>query len=140
MKKLFSTHWKESRQIRKQRKYRFNAPLHIKHKFLSSNLSKELRKKYGTRNVEVRKGDGVRIMTGEFRKKTGKIGSVDIKKERVTIEGLQRKKKDGTKINVYFHPSNIQITEIKEDKKRFSEKKEIKTEEKQGEKNASQKK
>jgi len=129
MKKIFSTSWKASRQTRKQRKYRANAPLHIKHKFLSANLSKGLRKKFGARNTEIRKGDNVKVMRGEFKKKTGKIASVDIKKTRVAIEGMQRKKKDGTKVNVYFHPSNLQIQEIKEDKLRLKGKKsEIKQE------------
>ena len=49
MKKDFSKSWKSSRQPRKQRKYVFNAPLHIRHKLVSANLSKELRKKYGKR-------------------------------------------------------------------------------------------
>ena len=118
MKKKFSTAWKSSRQTRKQRKYRANAPLHIRNKFMAGNLSKDLRKKYGTRNISVRKGDTVKIMRGEFKKRTGKINAVDLKNERITIEGIQRKKKDGTKINVYFHPSNVQIVEIKEDRYR----------------------
>jgi len=56
MKKKFSNSWKASKQVRKQRKFRYNAPLHIKHKFLSAHLSKELMKKYGTRNIPVKKG------------------------------------------------------------------------------------
>jgi len=128
MKKLFSRKWKASRQTRKKRKYIANAPLHIKHKFLSANLSKELRKKLGIRNLEVRKGDNVKVMRGdfEFKKKTGKISQVNIKKTRVTIEGMQRKKKDGTKVNIYFHPSNLQILDIKEDKFRLNTEKENK--------------
>src|SRR3989338_176397 len=46
MKNKFSTKWKESKQPRKQRKYRANAPLHLRKKFVNVNLSKELRKKY----------------------------------------------------------------------------------------------
>ena len=65
------------------------------------------------------KGDKVKIMKGEFKKKTGKIESVDLKRLRTTIEGLNRTKKDGTKIKVYFSPSNLQIQELNlEDKKR----------------------
>jgi large subunit ribosomal protein L24 len=135
MKKEFSTSWIGSSQTRKQRKFRFNAPLHIKRKFLASNLTKELRTKHGIRSIEVRKGDNVKINVGEFRKQSGKVAGVDIKKSRITIEGIQRKKKDGTKINVYFHPSNVQITSLVEDKRRFKQKIE-----KQGEKNASNKK
>ena len=74
MKKEFSTSWIGSKQPRKQRKYRHNAPLHIKSKMMGSHLSKELRKKYGTRSVRIRKGDEVKIMIGKFKGKTGKIG------------------------------------------------------------------
>ncbi len=120
MKKKFSVKWKSSKQPRKQRKYRANAPLHIKRKFLSANLSKELRKKYGRRNFPIRKGDGVKIMRGTFKGKKGKINQVLMKKGVVAIEGIQKKKKDGTKINVLFHPSNLQIQELNlEDKKRL---------------------
>jgi len=123
MKKEFSKEWKASKQARKQRKYRANAPLNVRQKFLSANLSKDLRKKLGRRNIEVRKGDTIKVMNGEFKKRTGKVSSVDMKRTRATIEGLQRKKKDGTKINVYFHPSNLQILEMKEDKFRLPTKK-----------------
>ena len=44
MKKKFSNAWIGSKQPRKQRKYRHNAPLNVRNKFLSSHLSKELMK------------------------------------------------------------------------------------------------
>jgi len=120
MKKDFSTQWNASKQPRKQRKYLANAPTHIRHKFISANLSKELRKKYGKRNFPLRKGDSVIIMKGEFKKKIGKIDSVDLKKLRVIIGGIYRTKKDGAKISVYFNSSNLQIKELfMEDKKRL---------------------
>ncbi|MBI2047318.1 50S ribosomal protein L24 [Candidatus Pacearchaeota archaeon] len=123
MKKAFSTQWKGSRQPRKQRKYRAKSPLHIRHRFLSSNLSKELRKRHGRRSIEVRKGDSVRIMRGEFKRKTGKVDRVDLKRTRINIQGIQRAKKDGTKISVWFAPSNLQITELNmDDKERLKSK------------------
>ncbi|MBI2630174.1 50S ribosomal protein L24 [Candidatus Pacearchaeota archaeon] len=152
MKQKFSTAWIGSRQPRKQRKFRENAPLHIKREMLAANLSKELRKKLGRRSIIVRKGDMVKIMRGEFRGKTGKVSVVETKDTRVAIEGIQRQKKEGSKVNVYFNPSNLQITEANtEDKKRIKieeKKEEAKTEgkkkedkkEKQGEKNAPNKK
>lgn len=128
---------------RKQRKFRANAPLHIKHKFLSVNLSKELRKKYKKRNFPIKKGDMVKIFNGEYKKKTGKISEVNTKKSKVIIDGIFKSKKDGTKVKIYFHPSNLQIQELNlEDKKRIiaiernpekkkiNEKKEIKSEQK----------
>jgi len=94
MKKEFSTSWLSSKQPRKQRKYRFNAPLHLKHRFLSSNLSKELRKKYSKRNLPLRKGDEVLVMRGAFKKKKAKVSKVNLKRTRVVLEGIQRTKKD----------------------------------------------
>jgi large subunit ribosomal protein L24 len=120
MKNKFSKHWKASTQPRKQRKYTANAPLHIKKKMLSTNLSKELRKKFKIRNIEVRKGDTVKIMRGKFKKKTGKILEVNVKTSKVKIEGIQVKKQDGSKVNVRLWPSNLQIIELNtDDKKRM---------------------
>lgn len=119
MKKKFSTKWKASKQPRKQRKYRAKAPLHSRHKLLSTNLNKELRKKYNRRSFPLRKGDTVKVMRGKFKGKSGKITIINPTKMKVAIEGIQNQKKDGTKVNVYFDPSNLQISEmILEDKKR----------------------
>lgn len=117
MKQEFSTAWTSSVQPRKQRKFRVNAPLHTKHKFLSANLSKELRKKYGKRNLPLRKGDDVLIMRGAFKKKKAKVTSVDLKTSRIILEGMQRGKKDGSKVNVFFRPSVLQIQSLNLDDK-----------------------
>jgi len=117
MKQKFSKKWKSSRQVRKQRKYKFNAPLHIRHKLLSANLSKELRKKYRRRNFPLRKNDTVKVMRGKFRGKTGKVNFVNLKNLKVGIEGIQIQKKDGTKVNAYINPSKLQIIELNLDDK-----------------------
>jgi large subunit ribosomal protein L24 len=119
MKAKFSPQWISSKQARKQRKFRFNAPFHIKRRIMSANLSKELRKKFSRRSIPLRKGDSVKIMTGEFKNQRGKRSEINSYKLKVYIEGIQRKKKDGTKINVPIDPSNLQISEIAEDKKRI---------------------
>lgn len=120
MKRKFSKSWKASKQPRKQRKYLANAPLHIRKKFVSSNLSKELRKKYDKRSLSLRKGDIVKIMRGKFKNKKGKIMRVMLKLSKVIIEGIQIKKIDGSKVDVKIEPSNLQIIELNlEDKKRL---------------------
>ena len=125
MKNKFSKHWKESKQPRKQRKYLANAPLSIKRKLLSVNLSKELRKKFGKRNIVVRKGDTVKVMRGKFKLKTGKIMEVNTNKSKVIIEGITVKKQDGSKANIKMRPSNLQIIELNlDDKKRMKTTKE----------------
>ncbi len=140
MKSKFSVKWLSSSQARKQRKYRENAPLHLRHKLMSSNLSKDLRIKLKRRTLAVRKGDNVKVFRGKFKGKTGKVSKVDLKRLRVTIEGLQRQKKDGTKINVFFNPSKIQILELTEDRLRMGKIKPQVKENKENKQNASEKK
>lgn len=117
MKNQFSTSWISSVQKRKQVKYRAEAPFHTKHKFLSAHLSKELRKKHGKRSIPIRKGDEVLVMRGSFKKKTAKVSSVDVKNCLVALEGIQRSKKDGSKINVYFNPRALLIQSLNLDDK-----------------------
>ena len=112
MKSKFSISWKSSRQPRKQRKYLANAMLHIKKKMIGSNLSKELRKKYKKRSLPVRKGDLIKIMRGKFKNKKGKIVHVNLKLQKVEVEGIQVKKQDGSKVNIRLEPSNLQIIEL----------------------------
>lgn len=120
MKVKFSRNWVRSKSPRKQRKYIANAPLHIRRKFLSVNLSKELRKKYGRRNVVVRTGDVVRVLRGSFKGVEGKVTRVNLKKGRVYVENVKRKKTDGSEVLVPLHPSNLQIVELNtEDEKRI---------------------
>ncbi len=131
MKNRFSTSWTASRQVRKQRKYRLNAPFHIRRSFLSAHLSKELRKKHGKRSIAVRKGDEVLVMRGNSRDKKGKVESVDVKRAKIAIEGINKKKRDGTKIKIYFEPSNLQIISLNlDDRKRLKNRKEEKSGEK----------
>jgi large subunit ribosomal protein L24 len=121
MRKEFSTKWIGSKQPRKQRKYVYNAPLHTRHKLLSAHLSKDLRTKYGKRSVPVRKGDEVLVMRGNFKKKKAKITGVNLKRGKVFLENIQRTKKDGSKVNVPFYPSNLMITSLAlEDKERIA--------------------
>jgi len=123
MKTLFSNTWKASAQPRKQRKYRHEAPLHVMHKFLSAPLSEDLRKKHGIRSLPVRTGDEVKIMRGSFADKKAKVLNVETNKSRVTLEGINRKKADGTKLNVYFNPSKLQIIALNlDDSRRIGQK------------------
>ena len=133
MKKEFSTAWKASKQPRKQRKFLANAPLHLKRKQLSTNLSKELRKKVGKRNIVIKKNDKVKIMRGKFKDKTGKVLTVLTKQGKVIVEGIQISKRDGSKANIKLEPSNLQIIEMEDRNKKATEtkKEEVKKETKQ---------
>lgn len=119
MRKEFSKEWVSSKQPRKQRKYRYNAPLHIRQSFTNANLSQELRSKYKKRKFPLKVGDSVKVMRGNFKGKSGKVSKVDLREVKVYIEGLKRKKSDGKEVQVPFKPSNLQIISLNmEDKKR----------------------
>ena len=118
MKQTFSAAWKNSTQIRKQRKYRLKAPLHVQQNFMHSALSKVLREKYGQRRIQVKVGDKVLIARGGFRKKEGKVERISLKQQRVFITGVERSKKDGSKQLIPFNPSNLIIIELALDQKR----------------------
>ncbi len=140
MKQKFSTKWKASKQPRKQRKYLINAPKHIRRKFLVSTLTKELRKKHGIRNIELRTGDEVEVMRGKFDGKKGKITAINMKKLRVAVENIQMTKRDGTKVNLWLSPSKLKIISVgSDDKLRFGSK-EVKSENKQEKKENAQNK
>jgi large subunit ribosomal protein L24 len=119
MKQDWSKSWVKSKKPRKQRKYVYNAPLHISQKFLGAHLATELKKKYSKRAMPVRKGDKVKIVRGQFKGKSGKIVEVDLKKTKVFVEGIEISKKEGSKVRVSVNPSNLVITELNlDDKKR----------------------
>ena len=104
-----------SRQPRKQRRAYYNAPLHKRQKLMSAPLSRELREKYGVRNLPVRKGDKVRILRGDFRGHEGEVVEVDLKSYRIYIDGVTIKKADGTPVFRPIHPSNVLIVSLKLD-------------------------
>ena len=119
MRTKFSRKWKSSKQPRKQRKYIYNAPLHIRHKFFSAHLVKELIKKYKRRNIPVKKGDKVIVMQGQFKGKEGNVNKIDTKKIRIYVDNAEIVKKDGTKSFYPIHPSKVMIKELNlEDKER----------------------
>jgi len=98
---------------------------------MGATLDKALRTKYGMRNIEVRKGDEVKIMRGKFAKKQGKVGKVDVKHTRIQVDGSQRTKKGGEKVETWFHPSNVKIIVLNTDDNKRMKKSKVKVETKE---------
>jgi large subunit ribosomal protein L24 len=101
----------------KQRKMRYLAPAHLRHKLMAAHLSPELRASHGIRSFPVRTGDTVRVVRGDHKGVEGKITSVKLSKYRIFVEGLTREKVDGTTINVPIHPSKVMVTRLSLDDK-----------------------
>jgi len=110
-----------SKKPKKQRKHRYTAPIHLRVNFLKAHLSDELSKKHSKRTARVRTGDRVRIMTGQFKGKSGKVESIYSKKGKVLVEGIEFQKKEGSKIKYPIAVSNVMITDLNLSDKRRQE-------------------
>jgi len=112
MKVKWSKSWISSIQPRKQRKYVHNAPSHVRRKIMSSNLSKDLRKKYGKRSLPVREGDKVKVLRGQFNGTIGEVEEVNRSKYRVYVKGAEINRGEAQKIRYPIDPSNLVILEL----------------------------
>ena len=98
-------------QPRKQRKALYTAPLHIRRKIMSANVSKDIRADIGKRSLPIKVGGKVQVVRGDFKGQEGKVESVDTKRYKVTVEGVTLSKPDGTAVSLPIHPSNLMIIE-----------------------------
>lgn len=96
----------------KSRKRRFDAPNHVKRKFMSAPLSPSLKSQYGTRSMPVRKDDTVTITKGDRRLTEGKVIRVDMKRGRLYIEGVTRNRMDGSTVQIPIRPENVMVTRL----------------------------
>ncbi|NQT07955.1 50S ribosomal protein L24 [Candidatus Bathyarchaeota archaeon] len=104
----------------KNRKRRFNAPNHVRRKFLSAPLSPSLKIEYGARSIPVRRDDTVTITKGDRKLTEGKVLRVDSERSKIYIEGVTRNRMDGSMVQIPIRPENVMITrlELGDDKRR----------------------
>ena len=94
------------------RRRRYNAPNHIKRKFLSAPLSPSLRAEYGTRSMPVIVDDTVSITKGDRKLSEGKVLRVNTDEGRVYIEGVTRTRQDGSTVQIPIRTANVLITRL----------------------------
>ncbi len=92
-------------------------PHHKRAKMLSAHLSDELRAKYGTRSIPLRKGDTVKIVRGEYSGVEGKVTAVYRELGRIAVEGVTREKIAGGQVPVKMHASKVIVTALNLDDK-----------------------
>jgi large subunit ribosomal protein L24 len=104
----------QSSQPRKQRLFRFTAPMHVRQHFVHSHIDKALIKKLGLskKSVQICKGDTVKVMAGSKKGTTGKVTRVNLRTGRVDIDSLTRKNAKGKEITVGINASNVYITDL----------------------------
>jgi ribosomal protein L24p/L26e, archaeal/eukaryotic len=101
-----------SKQPRKQRKARYQAPAHLRSRFLHAALSKDLREQYSTRSARVVTGDTVKMLRGESAGTEGVVDLVNTRTYRIIVQGVSIPKADGTEVPRPVDPSNVQITKL----------------------------
>jgi large subunit ribosomal protein L24 len=109
----------ESEQPRKQRKARYQAPLHVKTKYLNAPLSASPRETYKKKTLRVIKGDTVKVTRGDFVGDEGLVDAVDTQKSKLVVHGVSSTKADGTEVPRLIDASNVQLTKLNlKDKRR----------------------
>ena len=100
-------------QPRKQRKDRYNAPLHARKQLMHVHLAKELRAKLGItrRAMQVRKGDKVRLRVGSDSGKIGAVMRTDYNRLKVFVEGFVNKTARGVEKLKALEPANLEIVD-----------------------------
>jgi len=112
---------------KKNRKRYFQSSSADKRKSMISPLSKELKFKYNTSALPIRKEDEVIIMRGLFKGKNGKIIQCQRKNFKVFVDKLVKTKTNKTNAFIPISPSNIMITKLflSKERKVYLEKKKI---------------
>jgi len=75
-------------------------------------LSAELRSQYSLRTVQIRKGDSVSVVRGDYKGHEGKVINVFSSKMRITGDGVNMPKMDGTNKPVMLLPSKVMVTKL----------------------------
>lgn len=99
---------------RKQRNFRFNAPMHVRQHFTHSHLDKALRAKLNIKksSIQISKGDTVKVMAGSKKGTTGKVTRVNLRTGRIFLDSLVKKNARGKEFNVGISASNVYITDL----------------------------
>ena len=114
----------ESSKPRKQRIFRYSAPMHLRQHMVNAHISKQLSEKLGIkkRSIAVRKGDTVMVMKCSSKGKSGKVSDVDLNRYTVTVEGVVRKNAKGKELPIPINASNVYITDLNDSDKLRKEK------------------
>ncbi len=104
----------QSSKPRKQRKFRFTAPLHVKQHFAHAHIEKALKQKLkiSKRSIQISKGDTVKLVKGSKKGLTGKVIRVDLNKSKLYIDSLNKKNAKGKEFNIPININNVYIINL----------------------------
>jgi large subunit ribosomal protein L24 len=101
-----------SRLPRKQRRFHFNAPASVRRRWLSAPLSRELRARYGRRQLPVRKGDTVLVRSGSYVGREERVAKVDTRTGTIILDNVTLKKADQKLKVLPLRPAHLLLTRL----------------------------
>jgi large subunit ribosomal protein L24 len=101
-----------SRLPRQQRKAIFTADLFERRRRMSVPLSRELRRRYGRRQLPVRKGDTVRVLSGSYLGREERVAKVDRQAYSVTLDNVTGKTADVKLKPLPIRTSHLILTKL----------------------------
>ncbi|HEV2449447.1 MAG TPA: 50S ribosomal protein L24 [Thermoplasmata archaeon] len=101
-----------SRLPRKQRRYHFTAPASVRRRWLSAPLSRELRARYGRRQLPIRKGDSVLVTSGSYVGREERVAKIDTRGGTITLDNVTLKKADAKLKELPLRPSHLLLTRL----------------------------
>jgi ribosomal protein uL24 len=101
-----------SRLPRQQRKAIYTASLSERRRRMAIPLSRELRRRFGRRQLSVRKGDTVRILSGSYVGREERVAKVDLRSYSVTLDNVTGKTADVKLKPLPIRPSHLVLTKL----------------------------
>jgi large subunit ribosomal protein L24 len=97
---------------RRQRKAVYTADLFERRRRMAVPLSRELRRRYGRRQLPVRKGDTVRILSGSYVGREERVAKIDLRGYSVTLDNVTGKTADAKLKPLPIRPSHLVLTKL----------------------------
>jgi len=97
---------------RRQRKALYTADLFERRRRMAVPLSRELRRRYGRRQLPVRKGDTVRILSGSFVGREERVAKIDLQNYSVTLDNVTGKTGDAKLKPLPVRPNHLVLTKL----------------------------
>ncbi|MCI4368815.1 MAG: 50S ribosomal protein L24 [Thermoplasmata archaeon] len=101
-----------SRQPRRQRKAVFTADSFERRRRMTLPLSRELRARYGRRQLPVRKGDTVRVLSGSYSGREERVAKIDRRTYSLTLDNVTGKTADQKLKALPIKPSHLVLTRL----------------------------
>jgi large subunit ribosomal protein L24 len=97
---------------RQQRKALYEADLFERRRRMAVPLSRDLRRRYGRRQLPVRKGDTVRVLSGSYVGREERVAKVDLRGYSVTLDNVTGKTADAKLKPLPIKPNPLVLTKL----------------------------